>query len=138
MLAALDVDVSPPGWREACAAELRNRLADGGAVAFVVDRGRAEPGRLVASGIGLIHRGLPGPTSRDPRSAYVLSVCTDEPFRGRGYATAIMTALLDWFKTDGITRVDLHASQFGIEIYRKLGFCEPKYPELTWRLPATP
>jgi len=48
-----------------------------------------------------------------------------------------MSALLDWFKTDGITRVDLHASQFGIEIYRKLGFCEPKYPELTWRLPAT-
>lgn len=67
----------------------------------------------------------------------LLSVCTDEQFRGHGYATAIMSALLDWFKTDGITRVDLHASQFGIEIYRKLGFCEPKYPELTWRLPAT-
>jgi len=47
-------------------------------------------------------------------------------------------ALLDWFNAKGITRVDLHASHLGIEIYRKLGFSEPTYPELTWRLPANP
>lgn len=81
--------------------------------------------------------GLPAPSRFDTRSGYVLSVCTDPEFRGRGFASAIMTSLLEWFTAAGITKVDLHASQFGVEIYRRLGFTEPKYPELTWRLPPS-
>ena len=93
-------------------------------------------GRLAASGIGLVRRELPGPLWLDGRVGYVLSVCTDEAFRGRGYATAIMSSLLEWFRGEGIRKVDLHASPFGIEIYRRLGFVEPVNPELSWRDPA--
>lgn len=147
MLLALDISIDHSAehagrtggadWHQACAAELRRRLADPGeAVAYVVDR-PGEPGRLAASGIGLVRRGLPAPSRFDTRSGYVLSVCTDPEFRGRGFASAIMTSLLEWFTAAGITKVDLHASQFGVEIYRRLGFTEPKYPELTWRLPPS-
>lgn len=124
-------------WHQACAAELRRRLAEpADAVAYVVDR-PGEPGRLAASGIGLVRHGLPAPSRFDTRSGYVLSVCTDPEFRGRGFATAIMTSLLGWFTAAGIVKVNLHASQFGVEIYRRLGFTEPRYPELTWRLPPS-
>ena len=36
-----------------------------------------------------------------------------------------MTALLDWYEELGITRIELHASEFGEGLYRELGFAEP-------------
>ncbi|RNG18643.1 GNAT family N-acetyltransferase [Streptomyces botrytidirepellens] len=44
--------------------------------------------------------------------------------RGRGYARATTEALLDWFAGQGVTRVDLHATEGAEELYRSLGFAE--------------
>ena len=135
MQESMGFDASGEQWRAACAAELRRRLAgegdgDGDFVAFVVEQ--ETPGRLAAGGVGIIRHGLPAPGRLDGRSGYVSSMCTDEAFRGRGYATAIMARLLEWFTQQDITTVDLHATPYGIEIYRRLGFTEPRYPALTW------
>jgi ribosomal protein S18 acetylase RimI-like enzyme len=148
MLATLGVDASDPAWRDACVRDLRRRIADEAlAVAYVVDRhpSRAEDpsgprhaggGPLAASGIGLVRCELPAPGRPDGRSGYLLSVSTDEEFRGRGYATAIVTRLLEWFVARGVAVVDLHASQYGVQVYRRLGFIERAEPSLRWRAPA--
>jgi GNAT superfamily N-acetyltransferase len=137
MASALGIDASDHRWRAACLRDLRRRLGDDAhTVAYVVDRDPATPGLLAACGVGLIRQEMPAPHRPDGRIGSVVSVCTDEEFRGRGYATAIVTRLLDWFTEQGVARVDLNASPFGVEVYRRLGFAEPPNTALTWRLPA--
>lgn len=124
-------------WEAACTADLERRLADESlAVGFVIDRDPAAPGELAASGIGLVRYELPSPGRVDGRSGYILSVCTADEFRGRGYATSIMRALMQWFDERGVTKLELHASPFGVEIYRRLGFVEPRGAALTWSRPS--
>jgi ribosomal protein S18 acetylase RimI-like enzyme len=148
MLAALAVDTADPLWREASVRDLRHRMADEtSAVGYVVDRHddrvdlsgpphAAGGGRLAACGVGLVRCELPAPGRPDGRSGYLLSVCTDEEFRGRGCATAIVTRLLEWFVARGITVVDLHASHYGVGVYRRVGFVERAEPSLRWHSPA--
>lgn len=131
MQQSMGFDVAGEQWSAACVEAFRNRLAsDADFVAFVVEQ--EVPGRLAASGAGIIRHGLPVPSRLDGRSGYVSSMCTDEQFRGRGYATAIMARLLEWFTQQDITAIDLNATPYGIGIYRRLGFTESRYPALTW------
>ncbi|HET9558265.1 MAG TPA: GNAT family N-acetyltransferase [Actinomycetota bacterium] len=125
-----------PTWRDACAAFLRDALATGDAGALVVDD-PAEPGRLVACGVGTVTRRLPGPRTPNGRYGYIASMVTETGWQGRGLATAIVAGLLDWFRAQGINKVDLHASAHGEPIYRALGFVDGAFPELRWREPAS-
>jgi GNAT superfamily N-acetyltransferase len=128
----IDVRVDVPGdeWRAACVADFRLRLSRDDAVAFVIDQ--EVPGLLASCAIGLIRDGLPSPERLHGRTGVVLSVATDENYRGRGYATAIVSRLLGWFTERGITTVDLHATPYGLPIYRRLGFTEPRFPAMSW------
>ena len=128
MMAALgEADRGP--WRAASATFLRAALADGTAAARVVDD-PAAPGRLVACGVGVVMRRLPGPRTLDGRVGHIASMVTEAPWRGRGLATAIVTGLVDWYGAVGVRRVYLHASEEGEAIYRGLGFREGAHPEL--------
>jgi ribosomal protein S18 acetylase RimI-like enzyme len=60
----------------------------------------------------------------DGRTAYVQWVATDDEFRGRGCARAVMTTLLDWLDAHDVTAVELHATPMGEPLYRSLGFWE--------------
>ncbi|NGO68363.1 GNAT family N-acetyltransferase [Streptomyces boncukensis] len=93
--------------------------------AFVVDGDPgAGPAHLAACAVGRVEERLPAPVSPAGRFGFVFSVCTDPRYRGRGYARATTEALLEWFRSLGVTRVDLHATEEAEGMYRSLGFRE--------------
>lgn len=116
---------APDGWRAAAETVLRKVLVDpdGNFGVFVVDDDE-RPGRLAACAIGTLEQRLPAPGHPDGLFGFVFNICTDPDRRRRGYARACTVALLDWFDARGATRLDLHASPEGQELYRGLGFAE--------------
>ncbi len=56
------------------------------------------------------------------RLPYVLSMYTEPRARGRGVASAIVSALVRWSKARRFPRVTLHASAMGRGVYVRLGF----------------
>lgn len=122
----------PPAddWRVTCVAILQQALADGSMCAVVVD---SPDGGLAACGVGMVAQRLPGPGCASGRYGYVQSMCTDEAWRRKGLARAVVEGLMAWFAEQGVVRVDLHASSMGEPLYRSLGFTDPREPELRWR-----
>ncbi|SCK58823.1 GNAT family N-acetyltransferase [Streptomyces sp. WMMB 322] len=92
--------------------------------AFVVDGDQPGPRHLAACSVGSVEERLPAPRHPAGRFGFIFNVCTDERYRGRGYARATTEALLDWFAERGVTRVDLHASTDAEHLYRSMGFGE--------------
>jgi GNAT superfamily N-acetyltransferase len=79
-------------------------------------------GATVAGG-GVVIAAWPGsPLNFDPRRAWILNVYVEPEHRGRGYARAVMEALIDWCRGQGFRSVALHASEEGRTLYDKLGF----------------
>lgn len=117
-------------WREPARQTLTKRLAepDPTLAGFVVDR----PGGsgLAACVLGLIQQRLGGPANPTGLSGYVYNVATDPDQRRRGFSRACMTALLDWYRTRGITHVELKASPDGEPLYRSLGFLRSADPAM--------
>lgn len=112
-------------WRETAETLLRKTLADpdGNFGVFVVDDAE-RPGRLAACAIGTLEQRLPAPGHPDGLFGFIFNICTDPDHRRRGYARACTEALLAWFDARGATRLDLHASPSGQQLYRDLGFAE--------------
>jgi ribosomal protein S18 acetylase RimI-like enzyme len=115
--------VEPGPWQEASVKLIHERMSGPEPVmaAFVVswpDR----PGVLAACAVGAIDLRLGRPSNPSGRTGYVYNVCTEAGFRRRGYARACMLALLDWFRSCDVSRVDLRASVDGEALYRSLGF----------------
>ena len=107
-------------WRDACAAELADRLTDDRTRIVVVDA----PAGLAACGMGVIDQRLPGPYNLSGLAGHVFAIVTGPRYRGRGHGKAVMAALLDWFDERGLTRIDLMASPQGRELYRRFGFAD--------------
>ena len=126
MFAAMDGDDRPGPWERDAVLVVRRGLAEAhpSLMAFVVDGdGPGEP-HLAASAMGRIEDRLPGPRNPSGRFGFVFNVCTDERYRGRGYARAVTEALLARFAERGVVRVDLHTTPEAEGIYRALGFAE--------------
>ncbi|MBG0826189.1 GNAT family N-acetyltransferase [Planomonospora sp. ID67723] len=117
-------------WQEAYAESLRERIDSSDTAVYVVD---ATDGRLAACGIGLIFDRFPGPSLPSGKYGYIQGMTTDPGHRRRGHSRAIMGALMDWYRAEGIRKVDLHATSDGEPLYREFGFVEDGYPSLTWR-----
>jgi len=122
MFVSMGMSDPDDGWRAAAVDVFRTRVA-GDVVGAVVDHPTV-PGRLAASGVVTVATRLPTPTNPDGSSAYVQWVATDEAFRGRGFARAVMTTLLEWLDARGVGVVELHATPMGESLYRSLGFWE--------------
>jgi GNAT superfamily N-acetyltransferase len=128
-------DEVPDGpWRRECVALFERRLAPPGNdfAAFVVDGPDGVP---VSSGVGWVEQHLPGPSNPTGRVGYVASMSTRPQYRRRGYARAVLGALMGWFDSVGIVRVTLTAAPMGQSLYRSTGFGDPHDPILTWRRP---
>jgi len=121
------------GWQDAYARSLRDRLGAPDVAVFVIDRPDGDG--LAACGMGFIYERFPGPGLPDGRFGYVLGMTTDPAYRRRGYGRAILDALLDWYRANGVRRVDLHATSDGEPLYRAFGFAA-RYPGLTWVDPS--
>ena len=81
-----------------------------------------EPGELASSALLNIWRRLARPGIAGDDSAYVQWVSTDPRYQRRGYARALMVALMDDCDERGIEVVELHASPYGEQLYVDLGF----------------
>ena len=87
-------------------------------IAFVA---RAE-GRLVAAAYLLIIEKPANPFLPNGYDSEVLSVYTEEKYRGRGICTKLMSNMIEYAKKHHICRIDLMATDEGYPIYKKLGF----------------
>ena len=122
MYASMGHDVSDPQWIEAARAAFDERLHDDLAV-FVVDH--PDRAGLAASGAGTIAARLPAPNNIGGRVGYIQWIATDVDARRRGYARAVMRALLDWYGADDVPVIELHATAQAEPLYRELGFAGP-------------
>jgi GNAT superfamily N-acetyltransferase len=134
MLDSMRDAVDDTGWQPAAVRTLRERLArqDGDLAAFVVDRPGAagHGGELAACAVGTIEHRLGNARNPEGTSGHVFSVATDPELRRRGYSRACMEALLDWYRTRGIRKVELHASSAGAPLYTSLGFVRTPDPSM--------
>jgi ribosomal protein S18 acetylase RimI-like enzyme len=138
MFEAMGIDASGNEWRDAFAAQLRNHLHNSESLAgFVIDD-PTTPCRLAACGLGMIGERFPGAADPTGRVGYLASMATDPYHRRRGYASAILAALLDWFDARGVRTVELHATASGEPLYRAAGFIEPFCPALSRYAPLDP
>ena len=65
----------------------------------------------------------------------VLSVFTENEYRGKGLCTKLMQNLIAYGKERGLGRIDLSATNDGYRIYEKLGFKEKdnRYREMRYK-----
>ena len=135
MMTAMGTDPSSlatEAWRAGTAAHFRERLADEERfAAFVAE---ASGRGLVACAVGWLDRHLPSPTNPSGDIGYVANMSTEPEWRGQGCGRATLTALLDWMRSRGVPRVDLHATEAGEPLYRSLGFTDPTLTLLSLRL----
>ena len=87
-------------------------------IAFVA---RAE-GRLVAAAYLLIIEKPANPFFLNGLDSEVLSVYTEESYRGRGICSQLMKNMIEYAREHKISRIDLVATDDGYPIYKKLGF----------------
>lgn len=113
------------GWRERFIAYLERRIAADEARFFAAtegDRIVGTAGAMLADGYPVAIHGL--------LFGYIFGVRVDPPYRGRGLATALTQAAIDYLKGKKCRRIRLHASQFGLPIYERLGFVPTNEMEL--------
>lgn len=87
-------------------------------VAFVA---RAE-GRLVAAAYLLIVEKPASPILPNGFDGEVLSVYTEDEYRGKGICTQLVKNLVEYGKEKQLCRIDLFATEDGYPIYKKIGF----------------
>ena len=101
-------------------------------MAFVA---RAE-GRLVAAVLLLIVEKPMNPSIPNGLCGDVLSVYTEEAYRGRGICSTLMKNMVDYAKKEGLSRITLSATKDGYPVYKKAGFTDrvSKYTEMILNL----
>lgn len=120
-------------WMEHCDAFLRERLASDAPTLCATVIGDPRPGgRLAACAVGWIDQHLPSPVSELGALGYIGSVTTDADHRGRGLASRVMAALMEWFEEQGVPRVELQTTPDAFALYRKFGFAELSTPAMRW------
>ena len=87
-------------------------------IAFVA---RAE-GRIVGVAYLLIMEKPANPFFPNGLDSEVLSVYTEDEYRGKGICTQLMKDLIDYAKEHEVCRIDLIATKEGYPIYKKIGF----------------
>ena len=101
-------------------------------IAFVA---RAE-GRLVAAAYLLIIEKPANPFFLNGLDSEVLSVYTEDGYRGKGICTKLMKNMIDYASEHKISRIDLVSTDDGYPIYKKLGFEDrvQKYKDMRFKV----
>ncbi len=63
--------------------------------------------------------------------AAIRSLATDEPYKRNGYGGYIMQLVEKWIKTQGRNIIKLHANPNAEKFYRKLGYAEMEFDEVS-------
>ena len=132
LLTSMNLPDFDDDWRKPARAALIDRLPSATLAAFVVDRPDG-PG-LASCAVGTIEHRLGAPGDPLGRTGYVFSVATDPDVRRRGFSRRCVTALLEWFRSQGVRKIDLRASAEAEPLYRSLGFTRTPDPAMRLRL----
>lgn len=111
------------GWQDTCAGVIAAQLAHPDhhySVAVTPDDDVLGWGHAI-----VIHQ-LPGPGFPTGLMGQISSVVTDKAARGQGIGSAVSADLLTWLHAAGAEVVDLLASHDSADMYRRLGFTEPR------------
>jgi ribosomal protein S18 acetylase RimI-like enzyme len=81
-----------------------------------------EHGRAVGSAACHTFNRLPSPANPAGREAYVSHVYVAPAWRRRGVGKALVSAIADEMRALGLSRVRLHATPDGLQLYETLGF----------------
>ena len=81
-----------------------------------------EGGELASCGLANISPRLPQPGVSATNIAYIQWVSTAPGYQRQGYATAVMSALIDSCDVRGVRVIELHTTPAGRELYERLGF----------------
>ena len=120
------------GWEATSRELLLDGLRAGTVAAFVAEAQH----RLVGGGVGAIQRRLSGPWNPSGRYGEVTSMVTEPTWQRQGIAGRVLDALLAWFTTEGVTRVELMATPAGEPVYRARGFGERSDLAMRWIAPS--
>jgi GNAT superfamily N-acetyltransferase len=105
-------------WYDECVAAFRRRTATEEFRAYVVE----VDGAVVSSGSGWFEEHLPSPYLLSGMRGHIASMSTDPEHRRQGYGRDVFAALMEWFTSIGIARVDLRATEDGRPLYESFGF----------------
>jgi GNAT superfamily N-acetyltransferase len=125
-------DAPTEEWRALCIEAFRRRLAGDGFRAYVVE----DEGSVVSGGVGWLDEHLPSPYLLSGLRGHIASMSTDPAFRRRGYARDVFSALMEWFTSLGIARVDLRATEDGRALYEQFGFQVLGGASMSWFAPG--
>lgn len=81
-----------------------------------------EDGQTVCTAFFTVSESPPNDQYINGKIAYVFNVFTPPKHRGNGYATKLITKLIETAKTMDIGAINLNASKAGQPLYQKLGF----------------
>lgn len=87
-------------------------------------------GRLAACAVGTLELGVPNPFCVRGRTVRLANVVTRPEFRGRGYGTALVEAVVAWAREIDVDRVDLSATPEGYRLYERAGFTPTSAPRM--------
>jgi GNAT superfamily N-acetyltransferase len=110
-------------WRSRVFSDIERRLGVD-LWGWVIDG--EEDGTLAACALLDRHPRLAPPGEEASWRGYVQWVATDPPYRRRGYARALMMALMRWAADQGVKVVELNASDEGRPLYESLGYGPPR------------
>lgn len=128
MYESMGIDPAASGWSATARAALGQRVGRD-LMVFVVDD-PTRPGVLAACGAGTTALRLPGPRNLGAQVGYLQWVSTGPRWRRRGLARAVMSALVEGFRDQGVGAVELHATAQADSLYRSLGFSQGHSPGL--------
>ena len=111
-------DAPTEEWAALCTEAFGRRLASDDFRAYVVEDG----GQVVAGGAGWLDEHLPSPYLLSGVRGHIASMSTDPEHRRKGYARQVFQALMDWFISLDVRRVDLRATEEGRVLYEQFGF----------------
>jgi ribosomal protein S18 acetylase RimI-like enzyme len=122
MFESMGFDVSGSRWRSTCLAHLEEGLADGRFLGAVVDA--PDGSGLACSGLAEVSKRIPSPGNPSGAAAYLSSFSTDPRWRRRGMARRVLQLLLDRLRENDVRRIELHATDDGLPLYRCFGFVD--------------
>jgi GNAT superfamily N-acetyltransferase len=79
-------------------------------------------GEIVASGGLVIHAIPPTAYNLAGQEGYIMNMYTRPEWRRQGIGVAILKAILDYLRAQGIPLVSLHATPDGRQLYARCGF----------------
>jgi GNAT superfamily N-acetyltransferase len=97
----------------------RKRLRDKSLLAWIVEN---RAGNAVSSGCLWLQPRQPSPGNSQKFQPYLLSMYTVPEYRGKGLASKVVRAAVDWTRAHNYASLRLHASEKGRRVYRKQGF----------------